>query len=299
MSVSVAAKHTCKTTGEGPFWEEGSKSLVYVDIMAGDVHKWNSLTGEDSKLELGGNISFIIPRTQGGYIIGRDRALTLLDWDTAALTTVATVDEGTNNRLNDAKCDASGRLWAGTMGHEPAPAQVQPGMGSLYSLDSSHNVTRQKDKVDLSNGLAWTKDTKTMFFVDSVPRKIYAFDFDINKGAISNERVALAFPSDSMSELGYPDGMCIDLDDKIWLACYSAGKVIRYDMETGQAIHTIKFPALATTSCCWGGPNYDELYVTCSSRNLSPEEVEKQSAGSVFKVTGLGAKGCAAPTYNG
>jgi len=299
MSVSVVAKHTCKTTGEGPFWEEKSNSLVYVDIMAGDVHKWNSVTGEDSKLELGGNVSFIIPRTQGGYIIGQDHSFSLLDWDTGSLTTVATVDEGKDSRLNDAKCDASGRLWAGTMGNESAPAVVQPGLGSLFSMDSSHMVTVRKDKVDLSNGLAWSQDNKTLFFVDSVPRKMYAFDFDITQGTLSNERVALSFPSDSLAELGYPDGMCIDLDGKIWLACYSVGKVIRYDMETGKALHTINFPAKATTSCCWGGPNFDELYVTCSAGNLTPEEIERQSAGSVFKVTGLGAKGSAAPSFNG
>jgi len=297
MSVSVLAKNTCSSTGEGPFWEESTSSLLYVDIHSGDVHKWNTLTEEDTKVHLGGDISFIIPRTSGGYVIGRDRTFSFLEWDTAALTRVAEVDQGTTNRTNDGKCDASGRLWAGTMGYEPLPAQVEPQMGSLFSLEKDHVVKTHKDKIDISNGLAWSADNQTMFYIDSVPRKVYAFDFDIEAGTISNERTAVAFAEGSLPTHGYPDGMCIDLEGKIWVACYSVGKVIRFDPETGKELQTIQLPATATTSCCFGGPNYDELFVTSGRRNLEGES--KPLAGSIFRVTQLGVRGSAAPTYAG
>jgi len=237
-----------------------------------------------------------VPRAEGGYVIGRDQTFSFLDWDTAGVSTIAAVDHGTNNRMNDGKCDASGRLWAGSMGHEPSPAVVEPQMGSLFSLDKDHVVRSHRSKVDLSNGLAWTQDNKTMFFIDSVPRKIYAFDFDIDAGVISNERTAIAFGSDTLSTHGYPDGMCIDLEGKLWIACYSVGKVIRFDPETGAELQTVELPATATTSCCWGGPDYDELFVTSGIRNLpGPQPL----AGSVFRVTNLGARGAPAPVYCG
>jgi gluconolactonase len=299
MSVSVLAKNTCSSTGEGPYWEESSKSLVYVDILAGDVHRWNTVTGTDTKLHLGGAVTFIVPRFSGGYVIGRDQTFSFLDWDSAAVTSIAAVDQGVNTRMNDGKCDASGRLWAGTMGEESSPAVVEPQLGSLFSLDKNKVVRTQRTKVDLSNGLAWSHDNRTMFYIDSVPRKLYAFDFDLDAGTISNERTAIAFGADTLPTLGYPDGMSIDLDGKLWVACYSVGKVIRFDPETGAELQTVSLPASATTSCCWGGPNYDELFVTSGTRQLPGGSKAEPLAGSVFRVTGLGARGAAAPTFAG
>lgn len=32
---------------------------------------------------------------------------------------------------------------------------------------------------------------------------------------------------------GIPDGMCIDSEGKLWVACYNGGRVIRVDPEAG------------------------------------------------------------------
>jgi gluconolactonase len=300
MSVTVLAKNTCATTGEGPFWEESTKSLLYVDILAGDVHRWNTTTNSDSKIHLDDDVSFIIPRSRGdGYVIGLGKSLAFLDWDKGTTEKIVGVEEGTNNRFNDAKCDPSGRLWAGTMGQETEPANPEPQMGSLYSLDKSRTLKKHVDKIDISNGLAWSLDNKTMYYIDSLPRKVYAFDFDLASGTISNQRTAVDFNVSSVAELGFPDGMCSDVEGKLWVACYAAGKVIRFDPETGKQLQTINFPAKRITSCCFGGPNYDELYVTCGKTGLSEEEFSSQQplAGSVFKVTGLGVRGSQAASF--
>lgn len=301
MSVTVLAKNTCTTTGEGPYWEESTKSLLYVDITAIDVHRFNTTTNEDSKVHLDDpdGVSFIIPKSRGDYVIGLGRSLAFLDWNTATVQKLVEVEQGTKNRFNDAKCDASGRLWAGTMGHESEPAKPERQMGSLYSFSKDHVLKKHVDKIDISNGLAWSLDNQTMFYIDSLPRKVFAFDFDVTDGNISNQRTAVDFNTSTVEELGYPDGMCIDVEGKLWVACYNAGKVIRFDPETAKQLQTVNFPAKRITSCCFGGQNYDELYVTCGKTGLTDDEFSNQQplAGSIFKVTGLGVHGSSAPAY--
>ncbi|KAL8570018.1 hypothetical protein ACOMHN_036295 [Nucella lapillus] len=111
--VEVAVQNCCSTIGEGPHWDEASSTLLYVDIKGLDVHRYNSLTGQDQVRHLKDTVSLVVPRRAGGYVVGLGRRLALLDWQTGLVSTIASVDSGTGNRFNDGKCDAKGRLWAG------------------------------------------------------------------------------------------------------------------------------------------------------------------------------------------
>lgn len=294
--VEVVAHRTCKNTGEGPHWEESSQSLLYVDIQCGDVHRWDSLTGKDEVYHVGdGTCSLAVPKKSGGFIVGFNKTLTSFHPETGSATTLLMVEHKKHNRFNDGKCDPAGRLWAGTMAENTSkdPADLRRNDASLYTLETNGSLKKRVEVVDLSNGLAWTADNKTMYFIDSLPRCIYAFDYDIETGDVTNQREIIKYPEDSIDTLGYPDGMCIDTEDKIWVANYSAGKVIRWDPETGNQLQVIEIPgAKRTTSCCWGGKNYDELYVTSCAIDMTEDDFETEAnAGSVFRVTGLGAKG--------
>ncbi|KAK7508219.1 hypothetical protein BaRGS_00000458 [Batillaria attramentaria] len=299
--VEVVLKNSCGLLGEGPHWDDATQSLLYVDIKLMDVHRWNSLTGEDSKVHLKDSVGFVVPRRAGGYVIGLGRRLSLLEWDTATATTIAEVDQDRGTRLNDGKCDARGRVWAGTMGYERGVDNYEMGTASLYSLDIDRSVTKHLSGISTSNGLAWSGDNRVMYYIDSPDRKIYAFDYDLEKGEISKQRVAVEYPADTMDTYGEPDGMTIDLDDKLWVACWRAGAVYKFDPETGKTLQKIDIPAKQTTSVCWGGKNLDELYVTCARCGMTDEYVRETQplAGSVFKVTGLGAKGRPAYMYEG
>ena len=70
------------------------------------------------------------------------------------------------------------------MGHETAPGQLDRSQGSLYSIDADHTVKKHVDKMDISNGLAWSLDNSVFYYIDSLPRKIYAFDFDLLTGSL-------------------------------------------------------------------------------------------------------------------
>ncbi|XP_033737408.1 regucalcin-like [Pecten maximus] len=301
MSVEVVIKNGAKTTGEGPHWDDTTRSLLYVDILNGGVIRWNSVTGQQEAKHFDEPVSLVVPCRKGGYIIGMGRKLAHLDWDSGKVTVLHEVaPNGSNDRFNDGKCDSKGRLWAGTMGHETVPANPEREKGALFCLGLDGQLVRHVEKIDISNGLAWTEDNRTMYYIDSLPRKVYGFDYDINTGNISNQRTVVDFGEGTIDRLGFPDGMAIDTEGKIWVACYRVGKVVRFDPQTGEELRTIEFPALRTTSCCFGGKNLDELYVTCGRTGASEEELEKYPlSGSIFKVTGLGVKGYPASVYEG
>lgn len=301
MSVSVVLKNGCSTCGEGPHWDDVTKCLSFVDIMAGDCHRWDSQTGDHEKIHIGNPTSFIIPREKGGYIVSQGLQLAQLDWQSKQLKPILSVDsEKPKNRFNDAKCDTLGRLWAGTMGYETYPGEIEREVAHLYMFDKEQNLHTIKDKVNISNGMAWTADNRTFFYTHSMPRKVFAYDFDLVSGNISKERVVVDFTEKSIDEFGIPDGMTIDLNDKIWLACYFSSRIFQIDPETGKILQTIKFETSNITSCCFGGPNYDELYATSSTIGLTAESLAKQPlAGSIFKVNNINAKGVPGVAYQG
>ncbi|XP_029648283.1 regucalcin-like isoform X1 [Octopus sinensis] len=302
MSVSVALKNVCQRSAEGPHWEESTKSLLFVDAEIGYLHKWNSVDYTHTKFKsVDGYASFIIPRESGGYIVTHSAHLAGFDWESQELKPLISVEsDKPENVFNDGKCDSYGRLWTGTMKKIGDKLEITEA-GHLYRIDKDLSIKAIKDKINISNGIAWTADDKTMFYNHTLPRKVFSYDYDITTGEISREQVVIDFEGKELHEFGMPDGMTIDLNDKIWLACFSSGKVFQIDPETGKILKSVKFPTRQVTSCCFGGPNYDELYVTSSASRLTQNQLqnEEKLAGSVFKVTELGAKGKAAAVFQG
>ncbi|XP_031228079.1 regucalcin [Mastomys coucha] len=188
------------------------------------------------------------------------------------------------------------RVAVGTMAEETAPAVLERHQGSLYSLFPDHSVKKYFDQVDISNGLDWSLDHKIFYYIDSLSYTVDAFDYDLQTGQISNRRIVYKMEKDEQ----IPDGMCIDAEGKLWVACYNGGRVIRLDPETGKRLQTVKLPVDKTTSCCFGGKDYSEMYVTCARDGLSAEGLLRQpDAGNIFKITGLGVKGIAPYSYAG
>jgi len=248
---------------------------------------------------LDGYASLIVPSSKGGYIVSSLRKLCHLDWDTQTVTDLHEVPVvGTEDRFNDGKCDPMGRLWAGTMGYESTPGQPEIGKGSLFLLNKGQLSTKVSP-VSISNGLAWSHDKTIMYYIDSIPRVVYAYDYDNATGDITNQRVAVDFNRWSIAEVGLPDGMTIDMDGKLWVAGYLSSKVMQFDPTNGALLRSITVPGIRTTSCCFGGKDYSELYVTSARQGWTEEEFRTKDpqAGSLFRITGLGAKGGPANIY--
>lgn len=298
--IETLIECSCKTVGEGPHWDGQSQTLLYVDIIDGSLHRWSSVTGQDEKHTFDTFCSLVVPCRKGGYLISLGCSICHYDWDSKKVTVLATVDEGLGTRINDGKCDASGRLWFGTMTLRNDQGEREMYKASLYSLEVDGSVRKHKGEITVSNGLAWSADNKTMYYIDSHPRKVFAYDFDLDSGTLSNARVAIDFDDEERKLTGFPDGMTIDVDGNIWVACFNGGRLVKFNPNTGSQISSIEVPVYRPTSCCFGGPKYDQLFITCSRYELSEEELKQTPlAGSVFRICNLGTRGSPAPIYEG
>ncbi len=138
-----------------------------------------------------------------------------------------------------------------------------------------------------------------MFYIDSPTRQVSCFDYDEETGAITNRHVVVDFKNDITHVHTIPDGMTIDSEGKIWVAEFGGSCVCRWDPETGKLLQRVSIPAIKTTSCCFGGPDYDVLYVTSASIGMSDEELAASpDSGKIFQVTNLGVKGFAPQFFN-
>jgi sugar lactone lactonase YvrE len=282
---------TKSNLGEGPIWDARTQTLYWVDIFARRIYAGSDLFAELDEYEF---LGCIAPREKGGLILalsgdashaddGRFSFASLEPFDhtqgkpdSAKLTLLsALTDESSGNRFNDGKCDPRGRFLAGTMGKgESAPT------GSLYSFDG-RSVTKILSGITISNGMTWSPDHKTFYYIDTRTRQVRVFDYDLETGAIANPRVVVYVPE----ALGWPDGMTSDMHGNLWIAMWGGAKVTKWNPNTGELLEQIPIPAMNVSSCVFGGRNMNELYLTSARIGLD-EAILKQYplTGGVFRL---------------
>lgn len=292
--------------GEGPHWDVDTQKLYYIDIDGAAVLRHDPSTGKNTKVVFGGStVSFIVPveGKPGTFIISRGRDVNLLTWNgenkhdgnKVTLEPLTSVENNLYiNRFNDGKADPWGRLWAGTMpmGETFEKTVSTPGRGSLYIMSTGKDIKMetQATSVGISNGLDWSLDNRTMYFIDSILLRVDAFTMEGSKMKPETRRTIFDFKKNNIK--GVPDGMTIDTEGKLWIACFNGSQVIRIDPVSGELLCTIPIPSLMTTSVAFGGPNMDILYVTSASLGMTDEQrAADPNAGAVFRVTGTGCKG--------
>lgn len=272
MDVEVALPARARL-GEGPRWWAGQ--LLWVDVIAGLLHRFDPEEGTDRAVDLGDVLGMVAPRRAGGLVAALGGSVVHLDAD---LREVGRSDVEPNqpaNRLNDGRCDAAGRLWIGTMRRDGTGTQ-----GALYRIDPDGSVHPQLRDVGLSNGLEWSPDGHRMYYIDTPTRRVDVFDYDVEVGQASNRRPLLDVPEGH----GLPDGMAVDADGCLWVACYGGWAVRRYT-PAGVLDRQVGLPAAHVTACAFGGPDLRDLYITTATDGLDAAELEAQPlAGSLFRV---------------
>lgn len=269
--------------GEGPVWDGSSSVLRWVDVLAGILHTYDPATGVDSALDLHEPVGFVAERASGGLVIGTPRGFIALDPDQGVLTMLAEVEaDDPATRMNDGKVDPTGRLWAGTTGDGASPS------GTLYRFDPDGTVTPVLSGVTVSNGLAWSPDGATFYYIDTPTTGVDAFDFDACSGAVANRRRLVDLPS---SEFGFCDGMTVDADGHLWVATWGTGTVRRFAPD-GSPDVVVSVPVTQPSSCTFGGSDLGDLYITTARYEMTPEALALEPvAGGLFRcrpgVTGL------------
>jgi sugar lactone lactonase YvrE len=259
--------------GEGPVWDARINRLVWVDILASQVNLTDVQTGATDVIETPLHVGAVAIRASGGYVAALQNGFWVINGGNVEPLAILP-DARPNLRFNDGKCDPAGRFWAGTMAYDESP-----GAGALYRLDGNGLVTRILGGISVSNGLAWSADGRTMFFIDSPTHRIDALTVESATGEIADRRPVVHLDPES----GYPDGMTIDAEDGLWVALWRGSAVHRYLDGVLDAV--IDLPVSLPTSCAFGGDDLDELYITSASDTLTAgERAEQPLAGAVLRV---------------
>lgn len=242
-------------------------------------------TGHEQIWNVGQRVGTVVPRAKGGLLWAGDGGFFFLDEATGTSTAITDPEPSLpDNRFNDGKCDPEGRFWAGTICLKKRPE------ASLYCLHTDLKVEKKFSPVTNSNGIIWSRDGQTMFYIDTPSKKIRAFDFDVATSAISGERLLW----DTHADASAPDGMTIDSEDRLWIAFCHGAKVVCFNPATRKIEQQIDFPCVETTACAFGGPDLKDLYITTG---LKPG-LEEPLAGRLF-VCRPGATGVPSQSFLG
>jgi sugar lactone lactonase YvrE len=261
--------------GEGPHWAAAPGRLLRVDILGRLVVSLDPGDGEQERTSFDDETTFVVPRIGGGLAVGVPSGVLLLDAAGRLERSIELSSEPEQHRVNDAKADTAGRLWVSTQ----CPTG---GVGGdhLHRLDIDGSSTIAVSGVSNGNGLGWSPDGKSLYFIDSLTQRVDVFDFDIAAGTVSGQRTFIEVPA----SLGVPDGMTVDAEGGVWVALFFGGAVHRYT-PAGELDLRIELPTSHPTSLAFGGDELRELFVTTAQFLLPARKLAAEPlAGAVFRL---------------
>jgi sugar lactone lactonase YvrE len=272
--------------GEGPCWLARSGELAWVDMLAGRVLATSLATSTTQVVDIPGPVAALLrPRAAGGIVVATETGVVLLD-EHDSPTPLCEILSEPGIRMNDGACDPQGRFWCGTMAYD-----AREGAGSLYRVDPDGSFATALTGVTISNGLDWSDDGSTAFYVDTPTQRIDTFAFDSASGDLSERRPFVEIERG----MGQPDGLTIDAEGGVWVALWEGGAVRRYASD-GALDAVVSLPCGLVTACTFGGDDLDELFITTSREGLPPGA--DPAGGSLFRCR-PGVRGRPVRTFAG
>ncbi|TCI03653.1 SMP-30/gluconolactonase/LRE family protein [Corallincola luteus] len=289
MSEVITALANCAQLAECPRWDPEQQRLFWVDIDAGRLHAFDPKTGQDSYLQLDEEIGCFAVREKGGFVAGLRSGFVTIDSLAGGITPIADPEQDKpHQRFNDGRCDPAGRFLAGTLNPNKDAYS-----GHYYTLDLDLSVRKLVGNNWTSNGLAFSPDGKTLYYSDTPRHVVFACDYDVVTGAVSNQREFIRFPHG----FGRPDGAAVDSEGYYWSALYGGGRVVRIS-PAGKVVNTITVPAKNPTMVAFGGESMNTLFITTADTDYAPEKAQYPLSGSLFSVN-LPVTGLIEPKFKG
>lgn len=282
--VRIVPRERVDQLGEGPLWSPTRNALFWVDILGCKLHRLALADDATTSWDLPEMIGWVIERQRGaGFIVGLKSGFAQLDLDPFSVTSLAVPgDHPPHNRFNDAKADARGRIFAGSM-----PMAIDQASGCLYRLDPDGSVTTLDTGYTVANGPAIHPSGSFMYHTDSVAGRIYRFDI-MDDGSLGPRALFRQFAEGE----GKPDGMTFDSEGGLWVAHWGAGRIGRYSPD-GRLDVYVDLPASQVSSCCFAGVGLDRMFVTSAA-----VDVEEEHGGALFEIAS-GYKGLAPYRFGG
>jgi sugar lactone lactonase YvrE len=276
--------------GENPLWDVEEQTLYFIDNTGKKAHRLDPSSGRTQTWEFPDVITTLVLRRGGGAVVTLRSGIHFFDFESGKLDLLLPLSDPPPFVFNDGKVDRRGRF---IIGASTATFENPVNDGGLYRLDARHELTKLDGDIHYSNGPCFSPDDRTLYFADSWRKTIYAYDYYIENGAVSNRR-----PFVNTGELGgLPDGATVDADGNLWVAIYGGGKIAMYRND-GTRQRVIEMPVKLTSSVMFGGPAMDQLYVTTIEHGSMGEPVEN-GAGDLYVIEGLGVRGVSEPRYAG
>jgi len=268
--------------GEATMWDPREQVLWWIDIKKRLIHRYDPQTRANTTFPAPQDLGCLAVRERGGLVVTMADGFFFFDPATGAFDKIVDPEAKiSENRFNDGKTDRQGRFWSGTM-HDNVAAKT----GSLYRLDTDLSCHKMVQGVVCSNALAWSPDSRTMYYADSFEYAVWAYDFDPATGDIANRRVFI----DTRPTGGLPDGGTVDAEGCYWITLPRTGKVSRYD-PAGHEMRTIVLPTALPTCCGFGGRDLDILFVTTAILGRPEGELTRErNPGGLFALD-VGVKG--------
>ncbi len=267
--------------GEGPLWNPDSQQMLWLDIPPGIVYSYDPRNGSIGWRGAGAPTGGMTLQDDGSLLLFQDGRVAVLETDGRLRPVLFDLCPG-NERFNDVIADPEGRVFAGAMG----------GAGRLFRCDLDGSVTEVLSGLGIPNGMGFTPDLRHFYFIDTVPRSIYVFDYDRATGKISRQRVFAQIAE----EEGFPDGMTVDADGFLWVAIWFGGRVKRFAPD-GSLDREIHFPSRQISCPAFGGDDLTDLYVTSANSSaadflMGPNYVgQEPRGGDTFRVRMEGVRG--------
>ncbi|WP_161877994.1 SMP-30/gluconolactonase/LRE family protein [Alkalibacterium sp. MB6] len=253
---------------EGPVWDDKANVLYFVSIADNIIYRFDEETTEIESYPTNGPVGAAVLNEDGQLISAEKEGIYSINPETKERTFLLQANKDERMRYNDGKMDPKGRFLIGTMGYE----EVIEGAAKLFVVEDD-DVKEILSDMSIANGLGWSKDGQTFYHIDTPTNKVRAFDYNLDTAELSNERVVV-----EITDGGSPDGMCVDVDENIWVAEYGGKRICKWDTKTVEQLVDIPMPVSNITSCCLGGPDKNYLYITTAQEDGEP------LSGGLFKV---------------
>lgn len=256
MTMIEAVGHTPAALGECPVWSDRERALYWADIDGRAIHRLDPETGVTASRTLPGRPgSFVLTTDPDRLLVACEHELVVLDWPANEITSWCEIEEaGTGNRFNDGRCDPAGRYVVGSMYADTSAGRTT---GALYQVEPKGKWATLRSDIGVTNGLAFDQERRRMYFADTPTDCVLAFDYDLDTGQATNERLFL----DYSSLPGKPDGACVDADGCYWSASVYGWAVIRVTPD-GKVDRRIELPLHKPSMPAFGGSDLSTLYVT-------------------------------------
>lgn len=274
--------------GEGPVWDDRSGELVWVDISGRLIHRWNPVTDTTTSVTTEADVGAVVLCEDGAMVVALECELWRVGVD-GRRTLLGDVEPKPGVRFNDCRADPRGRLWAGTLHRDRAA-----GVAALYRLDPGGELELVVPDRTISNGIGWSPDGGTMYYIDSTAQRVVSYEYDLDSGGLGQQAIFTEVDPSA----GLPDGLTVDAEGGVWVCLFSGAKVRRYSVD-GALDQEIALPLTNPTCPGFGGADLHTMYITTARHRLTAEQLEREpNAGAVLQLD-VGVAGLPAYRFAG